>query len=100
MKVSKNRLKETLSVFLKEFLPFYQQNKNYSAEYGNNDGDEEVRMAKSELYSIIVRASKLYSMIGDDEEVESWVQSNISRSAESIDTVYRFLMNGEGHDKS
>ena len=81
---------------LQESLPFYQYNKNYSSEYGD-EGEEEVRLAKSEVYSIIVKAAKIYHILTKEEVgVEPWVQANISRASEALDSVYRHAMNDKG----
>ena len=51
--------------------------------------DHEAPMAKAQLLSIHKQSSALYNMIGDDEELEGWVQDKLSKAADYINSVYR-----------
>jgi hypothetical protein len=56
--------------------------------------DHEVQMARAELYKIAKYAIKLHeimSNIDPDTDLESWVQSKITKSADYMDSVYHHL---------
>jgi len=56
--------------------------------------DHEVQMARAELYKIAKYAIKLHeimSSIDPNTDLESWVQSKITKSADYIDSVYHHL---------
>jgi len=46
--------------------------------------EQEGRMVKSALYSIATKAQELHDMLGDDQDIEAWVQDKISVSDHSI----------------
>ena len=50
--------------------------------------DHEGSMAKSDLLSIHKKSGELYNMIGEDEELEGWVQAKITKAAEYITSVH------------
>ena len=50
--------------------------------------DHEGSMAKADLLSIHKKAGELYNMIGEDEELEGWVQAKITKAAEYITSVH------------
>lgn len=53
--------------------------------------DHEGRMAKSDLLALHKQAGELYNMLGDNEELEGWVQSKITLAADYISAVYNNL---------
>ena len=56
--------------------------------------DHEVQMARSQLYKIAKYSIKLHEMlknIGEEEGLEGWVQSKITKSADYIGSVYHYL---------
>ena len=55
-----------------------------------DDNDDDGFMARSQLYFLARDAIQLHSMIGDTDNLEPWVQSKISQSAEAIDAVRRY----------
>lgn len=66
--------------------------------------DSEMQMAKAELYKLNQYSAKLYKLIADDQELEGWVQSKITKAADYISSVYHYLeyeqMAGEAVEKS
>jgi hypothetical protein len=52
-----------------------------------NDG-EEARMAKSDLIAMQHKLEKLIQSMGDNDELEAWVQSKITLAADYIGAVY------------
>ena len=56
-----------------------QMNKNI-AEDDHLEPDDESSMAKAQLKSIQSNASKLMNLLGDDEQLDAWVQSKLTRA--------------------
>ena len=52
--------------------------------------DDDGFMARSQLYFMARDAIQLHGMIDDRDDLEPWVQSKISQSAEAIDAVRRY----------
>jgi hypothetical protein len=50
--------------------------------------DHEGQMAKADLLAIHKNAKEIYNMLGDNEELEGWVQSKITKAAEYMNAVY------------
>jgi len=50
--------------------------------------DHEGQMAKADLMAINKHSKEIYNMLGDDEELEGWVQSKITKAAEYMNAVY------------
>ena len=61
----------------------------YEMEPTNDD--HEGRMAKSDLLALHRQAGELYNMLGDNEELEGWVQSKITLAADYIGAVFNNL---------
>ncbi len=56
--------------------------------------DHEVQMARSQLYKIAKYSIKLHEMlknISEEEGLEGWVQSKITKSADYIGSVYHYM---------
>lgn len=53
--------------------------------------DHEGRMAKADLLSIHKKTGELYNMIGEDEELEGWVQAKITKAADYINSVHNSM---------
>ena len=53
--------------------------------------DYEGEMAKSELYRIIENAEELFQMLDDDDQLEGWVQSKITKAADYLNSVTQYL---------
>ena len=56
-----------------------------------DDTDDDGWMAKSELYKLSKYAIQLHGMIQDNENLEPWVQSKITKAADYIGTVKHYL---------
>lgn len=54
--------------------------------------DHEGYMAKSDLLAIHKKSGELYNMIGEDEELEGWIQSKITKAADYINSVHNSMM--------
>ena len=48
-------------------------------------------MAKQELYRTAQQSAKLFKLINESQELETWVQEKITKAAEDISTVYQYL---------
>jgi len=53
--------------------------------------DDEGRMVKSQLYKIMNYAKEMHDNIGDDDQLEGWVQSKIATMASMIGSVKHYL---------
>lgn len=53
--------------------------------------DHEGEMAKAQLLSIHKHSGEIYNMLGDNEELEGWVQAKLTKAADYIDAVYHNL---------
>ncbi len=70
----------------------------------NDDG--EGYMAKAQLMSLNKQSGELYNMLGDNEELEAWIQSKITKASDYINAAYNYMQyeknkantigNGEG----
>ena len=56
------------------------------------EGDYEGEMTRSELKSMIANAQELLKMVGEDEEIEAWVQSKITKAADYISSVRNYMV--------
>jgi hypothetical protein len=56
-----------------------------------NDGtdDHEAPMAKAQLMSIQKQAAELFNMLGDNEDLEGWVQDKLSKASDYMNSVYQ-----------
>ena len=55
-------------------------------------------MAKQDLYKTAQQSAKLFKLISENEELESWVSKKITKAAADIESVYQYL-NFENHSK-
>ena len=53
--------------------------------------EQEGHMAKSDLYRSAKCAIKLFELIEDSQDLEAWVQTEISTAADRLDRVYHYL---------
>jgi len=56
------------------------------------EGDYEGEMARGELKSLIANAQELLKMLGEDSEIEAWVQSKITKAADYISSVRNYMV--------
>ena len=94
MKITKNKLleliQEEFALVKAEDTP---QNNPISAP---NDPyfdypDEEGKMAKRQLEQLSDYSNELLGMLNDNEQLESWVQSKITKAVDYISTVKHYL---------
>lgn len=57
----------------------------------NKVDDHEAKMAKAELYKSAQYSAKLFKMIDDNEELEGWVQSKITKASDYLSSVYHWM---------
>ena len=64
----------------------------------NHGLEDESEMAKAQLLSIIDTAKELYHMIGDDVQLEDWVQYKLSIAENYMDAVHGYMKYFNGGD--
>ena len=79
-------------------------NTDPNMEVSTDDG--EGYMAKAQLMSLNKQSGELYNMLSDNEELEAWIQSKITKASDYINAAYNYLQyeknkantigNGEG----
>jgi hypothetical protein len=69
---------------LRENLPLSNREVNIDDKFD----DHEAPMAKAQLMNIHKQAADLFNMIGDNEELEGWVQHKLSLAADYINAVH------------
>ena len=60
-------------------------------EVGLSRVDDEGGMAKSQLYHIARNAMMLHDSLKDEDQLEGWVQSKITKAADYMKTVADYL---------
>ena len=53
--------------------------------------DHEAKMARADLFKCAQYSFKLFKMIGEDQELEGWVQAKITKAADYIASVYHYM---------
>lgn len=53
--------------------------------------DHEAKMARADLYKLAEYSIKLFKLIGEDDELDGWVQSKITKASDYISSVYHYL---------
>jgi hypothetical protein len=61
-------------------------------------GDDESDMAHSQLKSIQSNSSKLMNMIDNNEQLDAWVQSKLTRAQDYLQSVSDYLTGEEGEE--
>jgi len=88
MKISKKRILEIIKEELEE---------GHMADYGPEHDkyfdyvDDEGGMAKRELFKIAKYAMMLHDSLQDEDQLEGWVQSKITKAADYMGTVAHYL---------
>ena len=94
MKITKTRLiqiiKEEFALAKVENTPQINQNMGEKDQYFDYP-DDEGNMAKRQLKHINEYSGELMHMLGDNEQLEAWVQSKITKAADYISTVKHYL---------
>ena len=88
MKISKKRILEIIKEELEE---------GHMADYGPDHSkyfdhpDDEGGMAKRQLYKIAKYATMLHDSLEDEDQLEGWVQSKLTKAADYMGTVAHYL---------
>tara|TARA_B100001123_G_C15336392_1_gene1033004 strand:+ start:5127 stop:5405 length:279 start_codon:yes stop_codon:yes gene_type:complete len=53
--------------------------------------DREGAMAKRQLYNVIEQAQEVHDMLGEEDELEAWVQSKLTKIASMMSVVQHYL---------
>ena len=53
--------------------------------------DHEAKMARADLYKLAEYSIKLFKLIGENDELDGWVQSKITKAGDYISSVYHYL---------
>lgn len=53
--------------------------------------DHEAKMARADLYKLAEYSIKLFKLIGENEELDGWVQSKITKASDYISSVYHYM---------
>ena len=61
--------------------------------------DDESDMAKSQLRSIQSNVSKLMNMIGDNEQLDAWVQSKLTKAEDYLNSVEGYLAGEDAQER-
>ena len=57
----------------------------------NRPDNTEAKMARADLFKLAQYSFKLFKMIGENQELEGWVQAKITKSADYIASVYHYM---------
>lgn len=53
--------------------------------------DHEAKMARADLYKLNQYSAKLFKLIGENDELDGWVQAKITKAADYISSVYHYM---------
>lgn len=62
--------------------------------------DDETSMAKAQLRSIQSNASKMMDLLGDDDQLDAWVQSKLTKAEDYLDAVAGYTESEKHQDRS
>ena len=100
MKISKKELKKMIAEELNGFsvlLEMPQMNMMDAASNYEKDPDGyEGNMAKRSLYHMAAQAQQLHDMLQDDENLEPWVQSKITKAADYLENAFKSISYEKG----
>lgn len=57
----------------------------------DGEDDHEGPMAKAQLMSLQKQAAELFNMVGDNDNLEGWVQDKISKASDYMNSVYQSM---------
>ena len=101
MKITKNELKKMIAEELNGssvLLEMPQMNQldpasnNYEKDPDGYEGD----MAKRSLYHMAAQAQQLHDMLQDDENLQPWVQSKITKAADYLEKAFKAISYDKG----
>ena len=103
MKISKKELKKMIAEELNGssvLLEMPQMNRMDPASNYEKDPDGyEGNMAKRSLYHMAAQAQQLHDMLQDDENLEPWVQSKITKAADYLEKAFKSISYEKGPGK-
>ena len=103
MKISKKELKKMIAEELNGssvLLEMPQMNMMDPASNYDKDPDGyEGNMAKRSLYHMAAQAQQLHDMLQDDENLEPWVQSKITKAADYLEKAFKAISYDKGPGK-
>ena len=101
MKISKKELKKMIaeelngsSVLLE--MPQMNMLDPASNNYEKDPDGYEGNMAKRSLYHMAAQAQQLHDMLQDDENLEPWVQSKITKAADYLEKAFKAISYDKG----
>ena len=101
MKISRKELKRLIaeelngsSVLLE--MPQTNQLDPASNNYDKDPDGYEGNMAKRSLYHMAAQAQQLHDMLQDDENLEPWVQSKITKAADYLEKAFKAISYDKG----
>jgi hypothetical protein len=104
MKITKNELKKMIaeelngsSVLLE--MPQMNMLDPASNNYEKDPDGYEGQMAKRSLYHMATQAQQLHDMLHDDENLEPWVQSKITKAADYLEKAFKAISYDKGPGK-
>lgn len=101
MKISKKELKKMIaeelngsSVLLE--MPQMNMLDPASNNYDKDPDGYEGNMAKRSLYHMAAQAQQLHDMLQDDENLQPWVQSKITKAADYLEKAFKAISYDKG----
>jgi len=101
MKISRKELKRLIaeelngsSVLLE--MPQMNQLDPASNNYEKDPDGYEGNMAKRSLYHMAAQAQQLHDMLQDDENLQPWVQSKITKAADYLEKAFKAISYDKG----
>lgn len=73
-----------------------QPKKEAEEKHVKEEADYEGGMAKTQLLSIATKAKEMADSLGEEEQLEAWIQTKISLASDYVSTVHDVMM----HDKN
>lgn len=101
MKISKKELKRMIAEELNSssvLLEMPQMNRMDPASNYEKDPDGyEGNMARKSLFHMAQQAQQLHDMLHDDENLEPWVQSKITKAADYLEKAFKSISYEKQH---
>tara|TARA_R110001583_G_scaffold191097_1_gene355944 strand:- start:400 stop:735 length:336 start_codon:yes stop_codon:yes gene_type:complete len=101
MKLTRHELKNLIQEAIKEkeslLLEFpggmgsARMGPNAPEHEGEEKDQNEGSMTRQELFHLGEKANQLHALISDQQDLEPWVQSKITKAAENLGTVFDYL---------
>mgnify|MGYP003121359672 CR=1 FL=1 len=91
MKLTRESLKNLIVEALEERGPVLLESPGRVLVEKHGHGHEGA-MAKKELYHMAQKANQLHELLADDEDLDEWVQSKITKAAAMVGGVFDHIM--------